>query len=263
VDLGLEGKVALVTAASKGIGRATAQRFLREGARVAINSHNAAQLAAARDGMPAGSADRVRAYPADLLDAEATQRLYDAVLADHGRLDVLVMNTPGPRLLPVIETTIEDWNTAYNTLLRPAVQLAVSAARDMAAQGGGSIVFVTSTWVKQPMAGGILSASMRSAISAMAKQMAMELAPRQVRVNQVMPGATGTDRMKQILGVKAKANGTTEAQEAAAAASNLPLGRWGEPEEIADAIVFLCSPRSGFTTGAALQVDGGSIKSIL
>jgi 3-oxoacyl-[acyl-carrier protein] reductase len=262
MELGLEGKVALVTAASKGIGRAVAQRFAREGARVAINSRSAAQLVAARESM-AELAGRVRTYPADLLDVQATRNLFDVVLADHGRVDILVMNTPGPRLLPFIETSVDDWNTAYATLFRPAAQLSGAAALHMSEQGGGSIVFVTSTWVKQPMSGGVLSAAMRSAISAMAKQMALELASRRVRVNQVMPGATGTDRMKQVLAAKAAANHTTEADEAAAAVRDLPLGRWAEPEEIADAIVFLASPISGFTTGAALQVDGGSIKSVL
>jgi NAD(P)-dependent dehydrogenase (short-subunit alcohol dehydrogenase family) len=133
----------------------------------------------------------------------------------------------------------------------------------MVERGDGSIVFITSTWVRQPKAGGVLSASMRSAVSAMGKQMAIELAPRGVRVNQVMPGATATDRMKNIVAGAVARNGTTPDQERAKIIQDIPLGRWAEAEEIADAVAFFASQRSSFVTGSALAVDGGAVRGTL
>ncbi|MGW1814981.1 SDR family oxidoreductase [Streptomyces sp. NPDC002125] len=169
---------------------------------------------------------------------------------------------PGPKLGPFLESTDEGWLRGYELLLRPAVQLARTGARRMAEQGGGCIVFLTSTWVRQPAPGGVLSASFRAAIAAMAKSLAAEVAPLGVRVVQVMPGATGTDRMRDITTSKAAANGTTEEEEVAKVVGDIPMGRWAAAEEIADTVVFLASSRSSFTTGASLAVDGGAIRSL-
>jgi len=251
MDLGLQGKTALVTAASRGIGHAIATLLAAEGATVAA----AARKPEATPG--------VTPWPVDLSDAAAVDRLVPEVVSAHGRLDVLVVNTPGPRILPFLQTERADWDLAYDQLVRPAVQLASAASRVMVEQGGGSILFITSTWVKQPQPGGVLSASMRSLISALSKQMAVELAPHGVRVNQLMPGATGTDRMRRINRAKAEANGTTEDEEQAKVVSAIPLGRWAESEEIARAAAYLVSPAAAFTTGQALAVDGGAIRSTL
>jgi 3-oxoacyl-[acyl-carrier protein] reductase len=262
MNLELRDKVALVTAASKGIGRAVVRQLAAEGALVAMSSSSSERLSDALKTMP-DVAQNVAAFPADLTDPHATADLFDGVIARYGRLDILVMNTPGPKIVPFVETTPADWAAAYNTLLRPAVDLASMASRQMVAQGGGSIVFLTSTWVKQPAAGGVLSSSMRSAISALSKQMAIELARHQIRVNQVMPGATGTDRMKTIMAAKAAAHHTSEKEETEKTVREIPLGRWAEPEEIAAAVAFLVSPRSAFTTGASLQLDGGAIRATI
>jgi 3-oxoacyl-[acyl-carrier protein] reductase len=258
VDLGLQGKVALVTAASRGIGRAVAERLSAEGATVVVSARDADALNAAAAANPGMSA-----MPVDLSDPVATGALVGDVIAAHGRLDVLVCNTAGPRIVPFLETSPEDWAAAYDLLVRPAVQLAGDAARHMVERGDGSIVFITSTWVRQPKAGGVLSASMRSAVSAMGKQMAIELAPHGVRVNQVMPGATATDRMKNIVAGAVARNGTTPDQERAKIIQDIPLGRWAEAEEIADAVAFFASQRSSFVTGSALAVDGGAVRGTL
>jgi 3-oxoacyl-[acyl-carrier protein] reductase len=258
VDLRLDGCVALVTAASRGIGLAVAARLATEGATVALSSSDPDALSSAAAHLGPG---RATTHPVDLRDREATAGLVDEVVAVHGRLDVLVVNTPGPRILPFADTTDDDWAAAYDLLVRPAVQLSRSAARHMREQGGGSIVFLTSTWVKQPAPGGVLSATMRSALSALSKQMAVELGPVHIRVNQVMPGATGTDRMRTILTAKARKNGTSEEDERRAVVRDIPLGRIAEPAEVADAVAFLASPLSAFTTGTALQVDGGAVRS--
>lgn len=262
MDLGLRGKVALVTAASSGIGRAVAHRLAREGARVGMNARSVERLSSAVASF--GAVDGgFTFHPGDLLDAGDTDAVFRSMMEAHGRLDILVMNTPGPRIVPFVESSLADWQAAYDALLRPAVQLGLAAARQMIGQGSGSIVFLTSTWVKQPMAGGVLSASLRSAVSALSKQMAGELAPHGVRVNQVMPGATGTDRMKTIMASKARANGTSEDEELHKVLRDIPSGRWASPEEIADTVAFLASPSSGFTTGVALQIDGGAVRATL
>jgi NAD(P)-dependent dehydrogenase (short-subunit alcohol dehydrogenase family) len=262
MDLGLRDKVALVTAGSRGIGAAVAQRLAMEGATVALSSRSAESLERlAKQIADLGGATSTHAV--DLADAEATARLVGDVVATHGRLDILVINTPGPRIRPFLETTSQDWVLAHDLLLRPAVELARAGAKQMVGQGGGSIVFLTSTWVKQPATGGVLSASMRSAVSALAKTMALELAPSGVRVNQVMPGATATERMTDIVSAKAETNGTNTDDEISKIVSDIPLKRWADPSEIADIVAFLASPRAGFATGAAWQMDGGAVRSTL
>jgi NAD(P)-dependent dehydrogenase (short-subunit alcohol dehydrogenase family) len=257
MDLELSGRVVAVTAASRGIGAAVAARFAAEGATAVAASRTAAPA-----DPPAGTPGRVVPFALDLADAGATARFVPEVVRAHGRLDVLVVNTAGPRLGPFLETTDDDWAAAYDLLLRPAVQLARAGARQMADQGGGCLVFLTSTWVRQPAPGGVLSSAFRSAIQALSKQLAAEVAPYGVRTVQVMPGATGTDRMRDIVAAKAAAGGTGEDEEIRRIVRDIPLGRWGEAREIADAVAFLASPRSSFTTGTALAVDGGAIRSV-
>jgi 3-oxoacyl-[acyl-carrier protein] reductase len=266
MNLDLTSKIALVTAASKGIGYAIAHRLVAEGATVVISSREGAALrdaeAKLRASAPDG-ADRVAAIAADLAADGVGSALVAAVIERFGRLDILVSNTPGPKIVPVLDLSDADWDGAYASLLRPAVQLSRAAASDMATRGSGSIIFITSTWVKQPAKGGGLSATMRSAVSALSKQLAVELAPAGVRVNQVMPGATGTDRMLTIANAKAARNGTTVEQENAAVVADIPLGRWAEPTEIADAVAFLSSPLSSFTTGHTLSIDGGAVRATI
>lgn len=262
MDLELRGKVALVTAASKGIGFAVARRLALEGATVAVSSRRFEAISKAI--VELGAVDgNLHPYAADLNVETETEALLTQVLADHGRLDILVLNTPGPKILPFLETTLADWASAYNSVVRPCIQLAHAAARQMVRQGGGAIVFLTSTWVKQPTPGGALSAVMRSSLSALSKQMSIELASHGVRVNQIQPGATGTDRMQAIVAAKALKNGTSRQEEVRRVVEQIPLGRWAEPDEIANTVAYIASPRCDFVTGITLQLDGGAVRSTL
>lgn len=255
MNLGLSDKVALVTASSRGIGRATAERLAGEGATVV-------SAARTKDRSTEEIGDgRIVPVIVDLGESGSAARLVEQVRAHHGRLDVLVANTPGPKLSPVLDLTWEDWATAHEGLLRPIVEMMTAAGRVMAAQEHGSMVLVSSSWVRQPAPGGVLSAAYRSAQSSFVKSLATEVAPRGVRVNQVLVGATGTERMENIARSKAEAKGTDRDTEVAAIVADIPIGRWGEASEIGDLISFLASDVSGFTTGSSFVIDGGAIRS--
>ncbi|MEE2060352.1 SDR family oxidoreductase [Rhodococcus artemisiae] len=252
--LGLDKGIALVTAASRGIGRATAERLAMEGMTVIVASRS---VGSEREDLGEG---HIVPIEVDLADADATAALVDTVVDAYGSLEVAVLNTPGPRIVPALGTSWSDWQAAHDLLLRPVVQLGTAAAKQMQKQRHGSIVLMSSTWVRQPAAGGVLSSAYRSAASAFVKTLANEVASDGVRVNQVMPGATGTARMHGIVEMKARNNATAVDDEIAMVVQDIPLGRWAEAIEIADTVAFLASPRAAFITGTSLSVDGGAVR---
>lgn len=258
MDLGLNDRVCLVTAASGGIGRAVALRLANEGARVIACSRSGDALDSLANEAAPG---KITPMALDLGSSDI-DTVVETVLGEFGRLDCAVLNTPGPKLMPSLEASMSDWDAAYAMLVRPPINLATQAARHMVSAGAGSILFLTSTWVRQPAPGGVLSSSLRACLSAFAKQLALEVGPSGVRVNQLMPGATATQRMQNILASKAERNNTTPEIELDAIVAQIPLGRWAEPDEIADAAAFLSSPRAAFIHGQALAVDGGAIRSV-
>lgn len=257
MDLQLAGKRALVTAASRGIGRAVARALVAEGCRVAVNARDPEGLARAAREIGA------LAVPGDLSRAEDVARLLGEVKEHLGGLDVLVTNSGGPPPGSFLETPEEEWRKAFDLLVMSVVRLCRGAVPWMKEQGGGSIVALTSVSVKQPVPDLVLSNSLRMAVIGLTRTLADELGPYGIRVNSVLPGYTATERMKQLLAERARRSGTTASEVAEKLVAGVPLARLADPEETAAAVAFLASPRAGYITGTTLPVDGGWIRATL
>lgn len=263
MDLQLEGKVALVVAASQGLGKAIALQLAREGVRIAICARHQAQLDRAGAQIEAAAGLRVLALPADVSEPRAAEELVSATVGEFGRLDILVMNAGGPSPGRFLDLAVADWEAATNLILMSAVRLCYAAVPIMQNQAAGSILAMTSVTVKQPLPNLILSNSLRMAVTGMVKTLADELAVFKIRVNAICPGWTRTARVDQLLCDRAARSGTAHEQEAAAVGATIPLGRMGTPEEFAAAAAFLVSPAASYITGVSLLVDGGLYRGVL
>ena len=260
MDLGLTGKVALVAAASQGLGAAVALKFAEEGADVAICSRKAERVKTRAEFIRSATGANVLPLVADLTDPAAGRFLVKAVKAQFGRLDVLITNAGGPPAAPFLELSPEDFENAFQLNMMSAVRLCYAAVPHMLEQGKGSIVTITSISVKQPLDNLILSNSIRLGVIGLTKSLANELGPLGIRVNSVLPGWTRTSRVDELLESRARINGTTPTIEAERITGTFPLGRMAEPEEFARVAVFLASPAASYVHGVAMQVDGGAFR---
>jgi 3-oxoacyl-[acyl-carrier protein] reductase len=263
MDLGLKGKVALVTAASKGLGKASAIALAREGARVAICARGDALEAAAAEIRSAAPGAEVLAVRGDVRLQADIDRIVAAATERYGRIDILVINAGGPPPGNFMDFTAADWEAATQLTLMSAVRLLYAVLPGMRQRKEGSIVAIESVSVKQPIDKLILSNSIRMAVIGLLKSLANELGPEGIRVNSINPNYTSTDRVVQLLTRRAEAAGTSLEAETAAMKAAIPLGRLGTPEEFGNAVAWLASPAAGFIHGHALMFDGGVVKAAL
>lgn len=264
MDLGLGNRVALVPAASRGLGLALAEMLVREGARVCICGREPARLESALDRLRAiGGADVVAGLALDLTDAEAADRLVAHAVERFGRLDILVTNAGGPPGGTFDSTEAAAWERGINLTLMSAVHLIRAALPHLRRSNAPSILTITSISVMEPIAGLMLSNVIRPAVIGLTKNLARELGPEGIRVNSILPGWTATDRVGEIFAYRAEVNGTTVEEERAKITVNLPMGRLAEPEEFARVAAFLLSPAASYVSGAMLLVDGAAYRGLM
>jgi 3-oxoacyl-[acyl-carrier protein] reductase len=245
MDLGIAGKVALVTGASKGLGFGIARTLADEGASVAISSRSAERIEAAAATLG------VRGYAHDASDADGAPEFARRVEADMGPIDILVVNSGGPPASPdSLGFALDDWRAAYDLLLLGAISLVQAVAPGMQERKWGRVLSVSSSVVREPNPILVLSSSHRAGLLAALKMIATQVAPDGVTVNSLLPGIVATDRAKQL----GAHNPDFVAQ--------LPMRRLGTVEEFAAAAAFLCSQPAAYITGEAVRIDGGATRSV-
>lgn len=262
METGLQGKVALVCAASRGLGRASAMALAAEGARVAICARHMPTLEAAAGSIQAATGAEVLAVAADVSWRADVTRLVEQTAAHFGGIDILVTNTGGPRAGLFTALTEADWRDAIDHLLMSTVMLIAEALPHLRRSGRGRIINITSISARQPVAGLILSNALRPAVTGLAKSLANELARDGILVNSVAPGYTRTDRVIDLAEATAEREGIDVEQVERRTVRNIPLARMAEPDEVASAVVFLASNRASYITGVTLTVDGGFVRGI-
>ena len=263
MDLELEGNAALVVASSSGLGKAAARSLLAEGANVVINGRDEDRLAEAKADLEADAKGEVVAQSGDLTDADDIEALVQRTVDEFGGIDHLVTSTGGPPRLQFPETEDDDWYHAFDLLVMSVVRLVRESAEHLRADGGGSIVMITSRSVKEPSTSNVLSGSVRTSVTGLGKILSRELAP-DVRVNSVMPRSIETKRVTAAWDAAIERGEIDSYEEGRAArAETTPLRRVGDPAELGDFVATLLSPRAGYTTGEAILIDGGTTKSVL
>jgi 3-oxoacyl-[acyl-carrier protein] reductase len=263
MDLGLKGKVALVAAASRGLGLAIAEEFAREGAELLVCARGEDALMQARARIEDHTRLRVLAEVADVSVPEDVTRVVDACTAAFGRIDILVTNAGGPPAGPFESHSAEAWRQAVALNLESTVNLCRAVLPGMKERRWGRILNVTSIAVKQPVENLILSNSVRAAVTGFARTLATEVAPFGVTVNNLMPGYTRTERLEQLAERNAQLRGTRPEEERSLWEREIPMGRLGEPREFAALAAFLASERASYITAQSIAVDGGWIRSLL
>lgn len=260
MDLGLKGKVAMIAGASRGLGFAVAQMLVSQGAFVSIVSRDESAISAAAQRL---GASQVLAAPVDVRSAEGIQRWARATEDKFGGIDILFANAGGPPAGAALSFDDATWQSAVDLLLFSTIRMVRAAVPSMEARGGGAILVTTSSSVKEPIPNLGLSTVLRASVSALAKTLALELAPARIRVNQIVPGRIDTDRVKQLDEINGNKQGISAEQVKARSISTIPMGRYGQPEEFARVATFLLSGAASYMTGATVQVDGGLIRSVL
>jgi 3-oxoacyl-[acyl-carrier protein] reductase len=262
VDLGLTGRVALVTAASKGLGRAIATELASEGARVVISSRDEESLAQTASEIREETGAKVEYRTADLTSGADIEALVAHAVDRFGGIDVLVNNTGGPPTGNFADLDDEAWDLAFRQIILSMVRCVRGVLPSMRERGGGRIVNVASTSVKQPIDNLLLSNVFRAGLAGLAKSLSLELAPDGILVNTLGPGRILTGRTESVDAGQAEAQGISVEEVRGQFAARIPLGRYGTPEEFARVAAFLASPANGYVTGQAVLVDGGMVRAL-
>lgn len=263
MDLNLRGKAAAVMAGSEGLGRACARALAMEGADVAICGRREDVLHATAKALADESGRRIVPIVADMSDALDVERFVNAAASDLRGLDILIVNAGGPPHGGFEKLDDAQWRQAFDVTLMSAVRAIRAALPHFRTEGGGSVVGVQSTSVKQPIDELLLSNAMRMSVVGLFKSLAIDYGRENIRFNLVLPGAIATDRQRDLIRAQAERNGITEEEQRTRRSKSTPLGRIGEPREIGEAVAWLASERASYVTGVALQVDGGLIRSPL
>jgi 3-oxoacyl-[acyl-carrier protein] reductase len=257
VNLGLKDRSVIVAAASEGIARAAAEKFAAEGAKVAICSRDAA-AAQIRERYQA----KVLAEPLDVTDEKAVANFVERVVAEFGGVDVCVANAGGPPPKMFLATTTEEWHRAVELNFMSVIHFARAVLPWMQKNRWGRLVTITSITVRQPVSDLIYSNAVRAGVLGLVKSLANEFGKDGITVNNVGPGYTATARLKQLIAKRSQELGISPADFEARLGGEAPLKRVGQPEEVADAIVWLASERASYITGQTLLVDGGLFKGL-
>jgi 3-oxoacyl-[acyl-carrier protein] reductase len=262
MDLGLKDRVALVAASSQGIGRSTAEAFAAEGCRVAMCARNHQTLHAAAEKIRKQHSVEVFAEAFDVTDAVAVSKFVAEVARNFGSIDICVTNAGGPPAKGFLAATLEDWQRALDANFLSTVYFAREVIPYMQRKRWGRIITLTSITTKQPVADLVLSNAVRAAVVGLVKSLANEFGKDGILVNNVGPGFTATDRLKELAKSRSSASGKPEAEFFEGWAADAPLKRLGDPREVAEAIVWLASERASYITGQTVLVDGGMYKGL-
>jgi len=262
MDTGLKGRVALVAASSQGIGLAAAEKLAAEGCKLAMCARNAATLEAAANSIRTRFGTEVLAEAFDVTDPAKVRDFVSATAGRFGSVDICVTNAGGPPAKGFLDCSLEDWHNAIHANLLSTVYFAREVIPHMQRTRWGRIITITSVTTKQPVPDLVLSNAVRAAVVGLVRSLANEFGKDGILVNNVGPGYTATERLKGLAAARSKATGKPEEALFAAWAADAAVKRVGEPEEVADAILWLASDRASFITGQTILVDGGAYKGL-
>ena len=262
METGLAGKVVMVAAASKGLGYGIAKAVAQDGARVSIASRDLGSITKAAQQISRETGSEVLSYQFDANDPDSITQWTSHTIEKFGGIDGLVVNAGGPPSGTFDKFEDEDWQAAFELTLLSSVRMIRAVLPSMRARGGGSIVTLTSSSIKEPIDVLLLSNVMRAGVVSLAKSLSQQLAKEGVRVNNLVPGRMDTDRVKSLDEGRAMAMGQTVADIKAASEASIPLKRYGTADEFGKAGAFLLSDAASYITGSTLIVDGGSMKTV-
>jgi len=263
MDLGLRGRVAIVAAASKGLGRAVAEELAREGALVAICARTASTLEETAAQIRKATGGEIFPQALDVTDSAAVGAFVAAVEERFGGVDICVTNSGGPPSKSFSDTKPEEWRAAVDQLLMSTVFFARETLPRMQEKKWGRLITITSSAVKQPVDGLLLSNSVRAAVAGLARTLANEYAADGITVNNVCPGFTRTARLNGLAATISARTGAKPEEVFAGWEREIPAGRLGTPQEFAAVVAFLASERASYVTGTSIAVDGGLVRSLL